>query len=83
MSAVSISLILGGLIIFIISFVISYEWSDFPEIAVAIMLILGFIFIISGAILGYKEMNSKKCNNCNFPEINSYWYYLQIIYRIQ
>lgn len=64
MSTVSISLILGGLIIFIISFVISYEWSDFPEIAMVIMLILGFIFIISGGILGYKEMNSKKCNNC-------------------
>jgi len=59
MFLMSMLFIIIGIIISAISLVISYEVEDFPSIAMAILIIIGFIFIIIGGILNYKSFQKK------------------------
>jgi len=49
-------LVILGIIVFVISLVISYEVDNFPTIAFAILAIVGFVLIIAGAVLSNKSM---------------------------
>ena len=55
----SMLLVAVGIIIFALSLVISYEVENFPSIAFAILSIIGFAFLIAGAILCNKSFQKK------------------------